>query len=296
MDALTLYTFPPSLDSEFSRFLLHHYGVTAREERHVIVFQSVVTLVRAGTPRIPTLQGGDEHRLDTVTKIFNYLEARAAPDRKLLTGVDPTRMAADWNDFHKVMQTASTVFPYYHLVPRRDLMVRALSEGSPAFEVEAVTAVLSGLRAPTPGPAAAHAQAGGPGPRHDPRPPRRDRQADRRWPPVHQRGPVHPHRHVIRDRRGASGLARQLRRPAPTARRHPRAPAGTGRRGPAAPVRAVRAADLSRPPRHALDRLPIRSRLTLAAEPDGRHCPMSHRSVPTRRTSCDGSNHGVDYR
>lgn len=139
MDGLTLYTFPPSLDSEFSRFLLHHYGVTAREERHVIIFQSVVTLVRAGTPRIPTLQGGDAHRLDTVTKIFNFLEARAAADRKLLTGVDPTRMAADWKDFHKVMQSASTVFPYYHLVPRRDLMVRALSEGSPAFEVAAVT-------------------------------------------------------------------------------------------------------------------------------------------------------------
>jgi len=138
LDGLTLYTFPPSLDSEFSRFLLSHYRVTAREERHVIVFQSFVTLVRAGTPRIPTLQGGDAHRLDTVTKIFNYLEARAAPDRKLLAGVDPIRMAADWTDFHKVMQTASTVFPYYHLVPRRDLMVRALSEGSPAFETEAV--------------------------------------------------------------------------------------------------------------------------------------------------------------
>jgi glutathione S-transferase len=135
---LTLYTFPPSLDSEFSRFLLRHYQVAAREERHVIIFQSFVTLARAGTPRIPTLQGGDAHRLDTVTKIFNYLEAHAAPDRKLLSGVDPTRMAADWNDFHRVMQTASTVFPYYHLVPRRDLMVRALSEGAPAFEVEAV--------------------------------------------------------------------------------------------------------------------------------------------------------------
>ena len=139
MDDLTLYTFPPSLDSEFSRFLLHHYGVTAREERHVIVFQSFVTLARAGTPRIPTLNGGAAHRLDTVTKILNYLEAQAAPDRKLLTGVDPTRMAADWKDFHTVMQSASTVFPYYHLVPRRDLMVRALSEGSPAFEVQTVS-------------------------------------------------------------------------------------------------------------------------------------------------------------
>ena len=62
MSQPTLYTFPPSLDSEFSRFVLHHYGFSAREGRHVILFQSVVTLLRAGTPRIPTLTGAARSR------------------------------------------------------------------------------------------------------------------------------------------------------------------------------------------------------------------------------------------
>jgi glutathione S-transferase len=138
MSEPTLFTFPPSLDSEFSRFVLHHYGFRAREERHVIVFQSVVTLVKAGTPLIPVLKVKGAPRLDTVMKIITYLEARAAPDRKLLTGLDPAQLTEIWQGFHKAMQTASTVFPYYYLLPRRDLMVRALSEGSPAFEVNAV--------------------------------------------------------------------------------------------------------------------------------------------------------------
>lgn len=135
----TLFTFPPSLDSEFSRFVLHHYGFTAREERHVIVFQSVVTLIKAGTPLIPTLKIAGAPRLDTVMKIINYLEPRASEERKLLTGVAPGELTDDWQHFHKTLQTASTVFPYYHLLPRRDLMVRALSEGSPTFEVSAVS-------------------------------------------------------------------------------------------------------------------------------------------------------------
>ncbi|MGZ4277477.1 MAG: glutathione S-transferase family protein [Solirubrobacteraceae bacterium] len=134
---LTLYTFPPSLDSEFSRFVLQHYGVSADEERHVIPFQSVVTLVRAGTPRIPTLHG-EGVRLDTIEKIINHLELQAAPDRRLVGGPVPQAVAEDWRLLHHVLNTATTVFAYYHLLPRRDLMVNGLAEGAPAWEVTAV--------------------------------------------------------------------------------------------------------------------------------------------------------------
>jgi glutathione S-transferase len=133
-----LFTFPPSLDSEFSRFVLHHYGVNAREERHVLLIQSFVTLVRAGTPRIPTLVGVAPKPLDRIERIINHLESEAPPERKLLAGLEQPFMDSDWKQFHTTLQTASTVFPYYHLVPRRDLMVRALSEGSPDWEVAAV--------------------------------------------------------------------------------------------------------------------------------------------------------------
>ena len=134
---LTLYTFPPSLDSEFSRFVLHHYGVTAREERHVIPFQSFVTLVRAGTPRIPALTGADG-RLDTIEKIINHLEPQAPPERQIVGGRVPDAIPDDWRLFHHQLTTATTVFAYYCLLPRRDLMVRGLSEGASRFEVAAV--------------------------------------------------------------------------------------------------------------------------------------------------------------
>jgi glutathione S-transferase len=138
MAGAVLFTFPPSLDSEFSRFVLHHYRVSAHEERHVILIQSLVTLVKVRTPLIPTLAGGDVGRLVGVKKIIDHFEAIAPPERKLYVGVDDATRQADWQAFHRVLQSATTVFPYYHLLPRRDLMVRAISEGSPRWEVEAV--------------------------------------------------------------------------------------------------------------------------------------------------------------
>ena len=138
MPALTLFTFPPSLDSEFSRFLLRHYGVEHREERHVILFQSIVTLARGRTVRIPLLLG-DSIRLNTVRKLIDYFEPRCPEERKLVPrGVDLKQIGEDWKVFHHVLNTATTIFPYYHLLPRREIMVRPLSEGAPRFEVAAV--------------------------------------------------------------------------------------------------------------------------------------------------------------
>jgi glutathione S-transferase len=44
----------------------------------------------------------------------------------------------DWTVFHSELNTATTLFAYYHLLPLRDIMVRPLSEGAPAWEVTAV--------------------------------------------------------------------------------------------------------------------------------------------------------------
>ena len=89
MTAPILFTFPPSLDSEFSRFVLHHYGLAAREERHVLIIQSVVTLIRARTPRIPTLVGVGPQPLDQIKRIIDPLESTAPPERKLMAGLGP---------------------------------------------------------------------------------------------------------------------------------------------------------------------------------------------------------------
>ena len=138
MPDLTLITFPPSLDSEFSRFLLAHHDVAHREERHVIVISSFVTLARGRTVRFPLLHG-DGLRLNTVRKMIDHLEPRAAPDRRLVPpGVDLEAIRADWKLFHTTLNTATTIYAYWHLLPHREIMVRPLSEGAPAWEVTAV--------------------------------------------------------------------------------------------------------------------------------------------------------------
>jgi glutathione S-transferase len=134
----TLITFPPSLDSEFSRFLLTHYGIERHEERHVIFISSAITLARAGTVRFPVLF---DHtlRLNTVHKLIDHFEPRASLERRLVPpGTDLPALRADWKLFHSELNTATTVLAYYHLLPHRGIMVEPLSQGAPAMEVNAV--------------------------------------------------------------------------------------------------------------------------------------------------------------
>jgi glutathione S-transferase len=134
----TLITFPPSLDSEFSRFLLTHFGIERREERHVIFISSAITLARAGTVRFPVLFD-DKLRLNTVHKLIDHFEPRATPERRLVPpGTDLAALRADWKLFHSELNTATTMLAYYHLLPHRDIMVEPLSQGAPAMEVKAV--------------------------------------------------------------------------------------------------------------------------------------------------------------
>src|SRR4051794_7395630 len=116
MPNLTLITFPPSLDSEFSRFLLTHYGVPYREEPHVLPFHVFYTLMRGHTVRFPLLYG-DGLRLNTVKKLIDHFEPRASADRKLVPRGTAATMKADWKPFHSELNTATTVFAYHHLLP-----------------------------------------------------------------------------------------------------------------------------------------------------------------------------------
>jgi glutathione S-transferase len=138
MSELTLITFPPSLDSEFARFLLTHYGVAYREQRHVIPISSFYTLRHGRTVLFPLLYG-DDVRLDRVRKLIDHFEPRVAQDRRLIPpDVDETRVHADWKLFHSELGGATTVLAYHHLLPQREIMVEPLSEGAPRSEVTAV--------------------------------------------------------------------------------------------------------------------------------------------------------------
>ncbi|HEX8367380.1 MAG TPA: glutathione S-transferase C-terminal domain-containing protein [Pyrinomonadaceae bacterium] len=138
MPETTLITFPPSLDSELSRFLLSHYRISHREQRHVIIFSSFYSLWHGYTVRFPFLYS-DDYRLNTVRKIVDHFEPLCPAERRLLpSGDDPATATADWTLFNGRLGTATSVFGYYHLLPSRKIMIQPLSGGAPQFEVTAV--------------------------------------------------------------------------------------------------------------------------------------------------------------
>jgi glutathione S-transferase len=134
----TLITFPPSLDSELSRFLLAHYQIPHREQRHALILSSFATLWHGYTVRFPLLYG-DSYRLNTVRKMIDYFEPRSPADRKLLPDSDdPEQAKADWTFFNSTLGSATSVFGYYHLLKHREIMINPLSDGTLKFEVAAV--------------------------------------------------------------------------------------------------------------------------------------------------------------
>jgi glutathione S-transferase len=144
-----LITFPPSLDSELSRFLVEHYGIRHQERPHALVFSSFVTLWHAGTVVFPLLYS-KSFRLAGPRAITKYFDTRCAPDLRLWPqqGTQKRRVDSDWTTFNQTLAFATARFAYYHLLPHRDLMIRPLSLGTPGFErktVEVAYPVFSGL-------------------------------------------------------------------------------------------------------------------------------------------------------
>ncbi len=138
MPNTTLITFPPSLDSELSRFLLTHYQIPHQEQRHVIIFSSFFTLWHGYSVRFPLLYS-DSYCLNTVRKIIDHFDPLCPTERKLLLSSNtPETANADWMFFNSRLGTATSVFGYFHLLPHRKIMIQPLSGGAPQFEVTAV--------------------------------------------------------------------------------------------------------------------------------------------------------------
>jgi hypothetical protein len=139
MSEATLITFPPSLDSELSRFLVDHYRIEHREQRHTLIFSSFATLRHGATILFPLLYT-ERYRLSTVRQIVDRFEPMCPPELKLLPGgLDGKQVEADWSTFNDTLAFSTAIFAYYHLLPHREIMIRPLSEGAPDFEVSAVT-------------------------------------------------------------------------------------------------------------------------------------------------------------
>ena len=86
-----MLTFGPMIDSEIARQLLRHYQVPFTEERHLFGWSSILSLIRAGTPRNPVIMG-QGLSLAGSRAVANYFDPLAPDDLKLLP-LDPTLRA-----------------------------------------------------------------------------------------------------------------------------------------------------------------------------------------------------------
>jgi glutathione S-transferase len=134
-----LITFPPSLDSETSRFLVEHYGIESIEQRHTLIFSTFATLWHGFDPRFPLLYG-DSLRLVGPRAIVDHFDSLTSADLKLLPADQNNliQVNSDWTLFNETLAFATAKFAYYYLLPHRDIMIRPLSEGTPNFERQAV--------------------------------------------------------------------------------------------------------------------------------------------------------------
>ena len=132
-------TFPPSLDCELSRFLLSHYGVPFEEQRHTVLFSFFHTLLHGATLYFPLLYGDGYQPLKNVRQMIDFFDARCPAGRNLLlSGRERDSVEADWTEFNATLGGATTAFAYFHFLPHRAIMIRPLSEGTPAYEADAV--------------------------------------------------------------------------------------------------------------------------------------------------------------
>jgi glutathione S-transferase len=134
-----LITFPPSLDSELSRFLVQHYGIRHQEQRHTFGYVFLVTLRHGATVIFPLLYS-DSFKLVGPRPMANYFDARCVPELRLFPNgkSQMQEVENDWSQFNNTLAFATARFAYYHLLPHRDIMIRPLSQGIPENEQEAV--------------------------------------------------------------------------------------------------------------------------------------------------------------
>jgi glutathione S-transferase len=134
-----LITFPPSLDSELSRFLVEHYGIKHQERRHTFGYVFLATLRHASTVIFPLLYS-DSFKLTGPRAMAEYFDSRCVSELSLLP-VDKAQLQqvdSDWAQFNDTLAFATARYAYYHLLPHRDTMIRPLSEGTPDNERKAV--------------------------------------------------------------------------------------------------------------------------------------------------------------
>ena len=142
-----MLTFGPMIDSELSRFLLWRYQLTYTEDRHIFGWASILTLLHGGFGQIPLVYGRGL-RLSGPRAIVDHYEAICDSRQILIPAQEPLRMRveADWTCFNGELAAYTARIAYFHLLPRRDIMIEAFRRGIPAAEARLTPALYPLLR------------------------------------------------------------------------------------------------------------------------------------------------------
>ena len=134
-DLPKLITFAPMIDSETWRLLLQHYRIAYEEEPHAFLWGSILALFRAGSVQVPALIGDGLKLVDPQTAIDRWDAAQ--PPGHALIPADPVMKAVaqeDWTLFHGTLATCTARLAYFHLLPRRDILIEPFTRGTPRGE------------------------------------------------------------------------------------------------------------------------------------------------------------------
>jgi len=142
-----MLTFGPMIDSELSRLVLWRYGLPFREERHIFGWVSILALLRGGTGRIPLIYAHGV-RLNGPRAVIDRYELLCEPGQILIPATQPlrTRVEDDWIKFNGDLATHTARIAYFHLLPRRELLLDPFERGIPPVEARITPALYPALR------------------------------------------------------------------------------------------------------------------------------------------------------
>jgi glutathione S-transferase len=128
-----LITFPPSVDSETARWILAHHGVAYREVRQSAVGAGLRTVWHRAA--IPILFRGGA-KLSPSRPILDHLDARAAPERRLLPQEPGLAAEAEtlWREYNGEMGVWIARFVYFYVLQDRALALRLMGDGVPRWQ------------------------------------------------------------------------------------------------------------------------------------------------------------------
>jgi glutathione S-transferase len=123
------------VDSETARLILGRYRIAYIEEPHAFGWGSILALLHAGSIQVPALYG-DGLKLLGPRPLVDHFDPGQPLSRALLPTDPALRRGVedDWTLYNGTLATRTAQLAYYHLLPRKGVMLEAFTRGIPPAE------------------------------------------------------------------------------------------------------------------------------------------------------------------